>query len=202
MSTNFTSLHSVMMVLLFVVRFLGAPVAWHDPNAAVVTGFIGLALFVGLASACWQRRAEPGFIFPFLMGLNAIADAMIVSLGRAAFGTEQALAWRYGTVSAPLWAAILLLPLLTSSRAARSLDISRAAATAGVLVLCALLVRSGEAGAAAAAAHMSQLRSLRIALTQAWDWPTVARLYVPDLPKVKERVATMRMLHVSVFREE
>jgi hypothetical protein len=73
---------------------------------------IGIVLVVFLLIACikiWKNKQVRQFIFPLALVLNSLLVLGSIAIGRAGFGTEQALASRYTSFSICLVVGIFLL---------------------------------------------------------------------------------------------
>ena len=202
LSSNFTSLHAVATLVTYVLKYLGASVAGFDSTASTVAGGAAVAAFGLLAGSRWALRQTSGFIFPAAIGLNAVADAIMTSLGRAGIGTDQAMSSRYMTISMPLWIAIGLLAVLylTTRPAARATAAGSVVAAAAAIVVMTMLHANGIKQYSGGAGRMRQLRVLREALYDGTDLSALTRLY-PDPTLVRERRRLLQMLHMSVFRD-
>jgi hypothetical protein len=93
----------------YVFNYLGAPVLTYD--YAYVFGCLGLLAW--WAAAVWlARRAWPDLqpLVPYLgLGLYSQAGAAMVAVARVQFGTHQAIASRYVTLSYPFWVSLAVL---------------------------------------------------------------------------------------------
>ena len=202
--SNFATLDAFGKFMLYVVKYLGAPVASVSVPLAALTGAAGLVLFFALLAARWRQRGTAGFVFPCTVGLNAVAAAVMTGLGRAGYGSDQALSSRYGTIAEPLWLAIAFLALCVALKGVPSAYTRRRAGmmAVGAVLVSLVVVSSGQAALVAAKARMNHLRPLRVALRGAWDWPKVAQLYVNNVPLTQERVQQLQAMQMSVFRTQ
>lgn len=102
--------------LYWLTNFLGAPLM-TVPDAAFPFGLLGVALG---ALILWRlaRSAEWRIAVPYLaIGAFVIGSGALISIGRLRFGTVQAVAPGYLTISAWYWAALLtLFPLVPLGR--------------------------------------------------------------------------------------
>lgn len=204
MLAGFRSVAAFKDLLLYIAKYVGAPVASLSVPAAVFAGALGIIAFFVLLAARWRDRRRPAFIFACAVGLNALAGAGMTGLGRVGYGTDQAMASRYGTIAAPLWLALLFLGLMAACGSAGALSGRRVRAAllaAAALVLSLSIMQSGQAALTAATARTAFLRSLRPNLAGAQDWAAISRLYVNNVPLTQERVRQMQALHISVFRD-
>jgi hypothetical protein len=201
MMGNFRSLGDFNTLLAYIAKYLGTPVAEFDSQAAAVAGVVGLMLFGWLLWHAREAYRSPVYIFPCIVGLNAIAAAVMTGLGRAGFGSDQAMASRYGTIAAPLWLAILCLGLYAAAGAKATFDRRRAGLlVAGALAVAIAATVSGQHAFIHGKARMAHLRSMRVALRGAWDWPKVAWLYGNNVPLTQERGEQLKAMQMSVFR--
>jgi hypothetical protein len=92
----------------YVFNFLGSPVLTYD--YAYVFGFLGLVAWWG--AAFWlARRSWPNIqlLLPYVgLGLYSQAGAAMVAVSRLQFGTHQAIASRYVTLSYPFWVSLVV----------------------------------------------------------------------------------------------
>src|SRR5262245_14310192 len=109
MLSNFASLDACRRYVLYVLAYLGAPIASATATRAATAGAAVMAVFVALAIRLRNVRTEKVFLFPFLVGLQALGTAAVSGLGRAWMGVEQALSSRYTTLAVLLWCATLCL---------------------------------------------------------------------------------------------
>jgi len=105
--------------LYWLTNFLGAPLM-TVPDVAFPFGLLAAGLS---ALIIWQlaRRGEWRTAAPFIaIAAFAIGSGALISIGRLRFGTVQAVAPGYLTISAWYWAALLtLLPLVPLGRIAQ-----------------------------------------------------------------------------------
>jgi hypothetical protein len=207
MLLNFVSLRAFRNLLVYLAKYLGASVASYSVHAAAVAGAFAVVCYVALVKALWPVRRRTAFLFPATLGLYAMTSAAITGLGRAGFGSDQAMASRYTTLSAPLWVALLWLGALSLSQRSeghesRSGRVQRGMAALVALAFVASVIMSGAAGTAAAANRHSTLRSLRTAFLRGQDERLLRQLYLNDAAAVKEHRGVLRMLRMSVFRDE
>jgi uncharacterized membrane protein YhaH (DUF805 family) len=202
MLSNFASLHAFSMFVLYVLKYLGAPVAGYIGEVSALAGAIGIGLFGGLLGQLWRDRAKPVYLFACLMGLNALADAVMTGLGRAGFGTDQAMSSRYLTIGLPLWLAIGFLVCLTLTDSAAGVKSTRRlVVAAGAALVVASVMLTGHKMFLGGAARMRDLGGLRIMLYEGRNWKAMTQLYLPDEALMRERRGQLRMLRLSVFRD-
>jgi hypothetical protein len=109
----------------YVIKYIGSICAqyssWNsagDGDLAFVFGLLGVA---ALGWAGWmvvrRKLARPEALLPyFAMSAYSIGSALMTGLGRVGFGSDQALASRYCTTTAPLWVSLIVLLVLLASR--------------------------------------------------------------------------------------
>jgi len=99
--------------VLYLLTFLGSPVAAGSLLAAQIMGAVVLSYFVWLIIRLWQHRHHQGWlqrVYPWLcLAAYTLLSAVITTGGRVGFGVIQALDSRYTTFSAYLWVAVLYL---------------------------------------------------------------------------------------------
>jgi hypothetical protein len=98
-----------LAVAHYIFNYLGSPVFSYD--YAYVFGALGLVAW--WAAAAWLVRrqwADPRPLLPYLgLGLYTQAGAAMVAVSRVQFGTHQAIASRYVTLSYPFWVSLVVL---------------------------------------------------------------------------------------------
>jgi len=163
-------------------------------------------MYGALLRRSWSVRHDQAFIFPALLGLNAIASAVLTGLGRVELSMSgQALSSRYTTVSVGLWIAVLLLwgqrapqhaPNNPASRGVPwKIRVAAATAALGVSFGLSAYVSVRDAGRMNVA-----LQDARQALIRGTDGPVLERLY-PDTALLQQWRAELVRLHLSVFRD-
>ena len=201
--SNFTNLDGIVKLVEYALTYLGAPVAGFQGTAARLAGALGLATFVGLLISTRMARTTGGFIFPCLIGIQAIADASMTALGRSGYGIDQAMSSRYQTIGAPFWIAIMLLAVLALHRQAvpQRRRIWTAVSVCGALALSVAILDNGRQGLIGANQRMDFLRAARPSLVAGINWKMLSRLYIDDVPSIRERAGILKMLGMSVYRE-
>jgi hypothetical protein len=102
----------------FILEFLGGGLAYSSKDrpatAAAIFGVVQLALFLAALIYTVQHRhdhAFPAKVIPwFVLGLSAVASALLAALGRIQYGADYALASRYVTFS--LWLTVAVIALV------------------------------------------------------------------------------------------
>ena len=187
----------------YVVAYLGAPIFSFDQNWAAWGGLLCLAMFGWLV---WLARNLPldrrCALLPFVaLGVYSISSAALTGLGRAAFGTDQALSSRYITLSGFLVIAdSLLIVVLAQLLPPPRRMFSVVAAPAAAAVLLALVALSSWQAVTRFADRHDYLLPARAALLSLSNDGLLARLY-PDLAAVRLRGAFLQAHHLSVFRD-
>jgi hypothetical protein len=106
---NFESLTAVWSMAKYLAVYLGSCIWSFDETGALHAGLAGLGLFAWLVIVALDRAPlRPVLLWPLGLGLYAIAAGLLTTVGRTGFGTQQALASRYQTVSMPLWVGLVL----------------------------------------------------------------------------------------------
>lgn len=201
MLSNFASLHALGALLLYVLTYLGSPVAAYSQHAAAVAGSLLALVFVVLVVSLRGMREDPAFLFPFLVGLQTTGIAVISGLGRAWMGTGQALSSRYCSFSLPMWCAAGALGVLWAHNAIGDRR-SRAGSWLTAAVLIAVLASaaaSGRLGVRTVSGRNESLRFARRGLIVGKSDALLLMLY-PNLTVVREHRAILLKLHLSVFR--
>lgn len=102
---SMASFRNPVPFVLYLLRYIGAPLAGFSLPLAALCGLAGLA-----AQGLLLRRLgrdDLGRVLPFLaLGLYALLSAGITAVGRAGAGSEQALASRYVTFAQLLWISV------------------------------------------------------------------------------------------------
>lgn len=100
--------------VMYVIGYLGAPMAAGSAVWAIVWGVVAVFLFL-IAILCWLinigtlRASKGNFMAWFLLGLFSILNAILCSLSRIGSGWEQSLSSRYTTVSLLLWISLSVM---------------------------------------------------------------------------------------------
>ena len=105
-------IHPIQAFAYF-TAFLGSPLSGGNLEVAIVSGSIGAALFCllliyHLINFKCSRSVYTSFNW-IIVGLYALASALITTLGRVGFGVEQSLSSRYTTFSILLYISIIYL---------------------------------------------------------------------------------------------
>lgn len=140
--------------LLYLLSFLGAPLAWgtvkYDGNVAVLIrnniwiGTILIILLLGVFSYFIKQRKDPTVIYRMTgwltIGFYCVTSGLITSLGRSGFGLDTSIAFRYMTFSVYLPLALINLVAIVYDDARTKgflLSKSKRIAQAGILILLA-----------------------------------------------------------------
>ena len=191
-------------LVVYLCKFLGAPVAGYSGTAAALTGLCGLALMVYLIASTFTLRGSGVALFASLIGLNAIVDGLQTAIGRAGYGTNSAIASRYQTLAAPFWVSIVLLSVVAIRELAARRPLprwTRAIPIVTAIGLCVSVVVNGASSLDAATTRSNFLRNLRPDLQAATNWTAVAPLYLNAEQVVRERAQVLQKLGMSVYRE-
>lgn len=199
-ASNFVRVRAFGKFLFFSATFLGAPLAPHDWRLALLAGVAGAAAFAWATLRAWRARdLGTSGLLPFCLGLSAIATALMIALGRAGFGFEQALESRYVTASLWLWISVVLS--LASRRNAASRRVPPWAHAAAVCIVACLLLVSWPHGRRESAAWQARLAPARdVLIAGTADFPMLKRLY-PTPEAVLERRAMLERRRLNVFRD-
>jgi hypothetical protein len=183
------------------MKYVGAPVAAYESVLAALAGIGITGLFMILAWRLRARWREPAILFPLLAGLLVIGVAAISALGRAGFGTNQALASRYGTISVHLWcaAAVLAVEWLRSEAGDARQSAWQPAVVAVTIAILASTTFNGLQASRLAAARSDSLRFGRRGLLSGRSEALLLRLY-PEVATIQQRRVILQTLGLSVFR--
>lgn len=182
-------------VLLYLLVWLGQPLAPYHPLAACATGVIGLGatLFLLGAQTFRVRRTEHQRL---LLGLIAfsLGAGLLAAWGRGALGADQALSSRYITLANPFWVALLALTSMHFD-AGEHRSVKRV-----VFGLVAGLILGGWLyGAYRWDERYDAYRLASEALVAGHDDPALRFLY-PDLETLRARRAFLVEHELTVFR--
>ncbi len=172
----------------------------------------GHAAWMGLAGLAYLGGATWGLVrFGFLRGREvapyvwlssyAILSALITGVGRVGFGRTQALTPRYVTIANLLWVAVAALLFFLGAGLLRRKrrGLGGLAYLAVAAIVAASLMSSGEA------VPKMRTTSERLAAARAEVWRAedeeLLQVLYPDVSVLKERIAKLRELKLSVFRE-
>jgi hypothetical protein len=186
---------------VYFFKYVGAPVAAYRSVLAALAG-VGVTVgFAALAFDLRRRWREPAILFPLLAGVLVIGVAAISATGRAWLGTNQALASRYGTISAHLWcaAALLAVEWLRSPAAAARRSAWRPITIAVTIAILVSTIYNGREASLIAAARSEHLRFARRGLITGRSEAVLNRLY-PNVPTIQQRRVILQTLGISVFR--
>jgi len=185
---------------LYVLKYLGQPLANYSGTAAALAGAAGLALWIALLAALRRPHGFPSpTLAPYLgLGLYALGSALLTGVARVELGTEQAMSSRYVTMANPLWAANIVLVWLALSRRRgvrpRRLPKAAAAGCASLLVLASLY------GAYRWTERYHAYVPARAQLLEAHPDTTLLRRIHPEPEVILERRVILERLGLSVFR--
>ncbi len=191
----FQWLRHPLLIVIYVIKYVGAPLDFGRPSLAVVFGL------VGLAAAAWVfrlavRDRHPVVLLFAALPLFVMLSAAITAIGRLYLGSDQALSSRYETVALLLWLSLGILLLRSASRRG---------ATMLVVVQIGLLLALGI-GAPRLRLHLAIARSLKLhadtaslaLLTGVFDQSALSSLF-PD-PVVPWRDSSfLKRNHLSLF---
>jgi hypothetical protein len=215
----------------YVFKYLGGitnqGLCGDDAVDMALAGVVGLAGMLALGWSGWMlvRKRIAGFrvLVPyFALSAYSIGSALMTGVGRLGYGSDQALASRYGTMATSMWASLIVLLALLARRGAgpgqdglpepkpaagfRPWDY-RSVARWSLGIVIALLAL-GSMFAVGGAANLSQAQSYgRASLLNLAahpeadiDYPVLALLY-PSPKIVVERYPILVEHHLSVFRD-
>jgi hypothetical protein len=206
---------------LFILEYLGGGLAYslkkRPALAAAIFGALQLALFLATLFYSARRGRDRRFlatVIPwFILGLSALASAVLASLGRVKYGADYALASRYVTFS--IWLTIALIALVAII--ARELIRTRGSFWPRTLVMgaCAILILSFLLPFRVAAANTrlflrswsqkDRLARAAVLFSSAIDTREVIKKtsYPGDTAKVAQHIAALdrlKLLRPALFR--
>ncbi len=164
-------------------------------------------------------RVELRTLLPFIaFALYSIASAMVTGIGRLGLGTDQAVASRYCTVSAPFWAALVTALLLLMGKEkvktrvktkSKPRATGRQSAARLFLGLVVVLLVFSSIIAINAAVQMNRyqtigrdrLLTIPITPTQGVDYSPLGALH-PRPQVIIERFPFLKEHRLTVFRNE
>ncbi|MEW5901949.1 MAG: hypothetical protein AB1715_10840, partial [Acidobacteriota bacterium] len=191
----------------YILKYLGAAIINYE-DYALVFGLLGLLLFAGMTIAVLRKGKEwrrP--LLPFLLfGLYALGCAMLTGIGRVAFGSVQAMSYRYVTFSNLIWVADFLFLYILSQEIRRQSKprlrrgISAAAVSILIFVLLFGIARTSyRVGHRVLKSYHARLSEARSELLRGEDKTLLLRLYI-DADYVRQGIETLRKHKLSVFR--
>jgi len=193
-------------LLEFALLQSGFPINSHHPLRTIL---FGLAAASGALIALLRTYRRPVLsALPFgLLALYALANAVLVGVGRIGFGMEQAISSRYVTFACLFWVgtAGLLALLLAAHRgggaAARVHVLVPVAAGVALIGLAGAALRTSLEAVPGYAVVYRERREARAALLAGRESPALDVLF-PSRPQLWSRAAELRALRYSLFREE
>ena len=213
-----TALTHPLSYLMYNLKFLGSPCAQYgnaavlpDSTIAVVFGLGALALLAWATRALvWGNRAAETALRPYLaMSFYSILSALLTGIGRAAFGSEQAMESRYCTLTVPLWISLVVFLILLARTGASGGNVPRLArwALGVVLVFIALSSALGVKQAQGILEARSEGKTYLLQLgahpEAKPDIDELFRVYPTRNPgAIVERVGVLSRERLSLFRDE
>lgn len=130
--------------LTYVLKYLGSLCAQYgnaavlpDSVLAVVFGAAAMALLGwAVCALIWKNPKQEEALRPYLgMVAYPILSALMTGVGRAGFGSEQAMESRYCTLTVPLWVSLIVFLILLARTNASHRKAARLAQWALALIL-------------------------------------------------------------------
>ncbi len=178
-------LHHPLTFALYVLVYLGQPVAGFSLPLAMGAGAIGLALW--LWRTCRAPRANALYL---ALGLYTLMSALITAGGRVEFGVEQAMSSRYITLATPLWIALIATfpPGLPGYRERLQ-----------VFMLVAFFLATSIHGAYRWTERYHAMAPARAALLRGEDHPGYRFIYPPAPETILQRRPILVRHRLSIF---
>jgi len=129
----------------YLLIYLGAGLgSWSKP-ASAWWGATGIVTFGWCGTWLWTRcPAYRHALLPWiLLGLYAILSGFMTGVGRVGFGTGQALAPRYITISSLFWVSLVVIVALANTQLLEDPMVSRTRALTVVAVTASLIILAG-----------------------------------------------------------
>ena len=205
--------------LRYVLNFLGAPLATYAAKIPLIgdmfasfTGASGLFLFIFTTvklkiRRCMDRKRMAGFI---ALAVFSILSAFIAGIGRAGFGSIQALSFRYVPMSSLLWITnIVFLFALTGTRpvsSGKELSFRRGSNLlfSVILSICFLVTISSVHGVVFAYRRQNRLLPARELLhcgtPECVDRDVLENLQIP-FEGLTKKIDVLRKYSLSAFRD-
>ena len=199
MLSNFTSVAAAWRVVSYALVYFGEPVTAHANEWAPWAGFAVVAAFAALVVRLRAMRDDPIFLFPALVGFQALGIAAASALGRSWMGIDQAMSSRYCSLSIPMWCAVLCLGALWQATRPAAIRIQPLVTAVALTALLWAAWASGQVGVYYASGRTETLRLARRGLIVGRSTTLLLMLY-PNLDVIRERRAVLLRLHLSVFR--
>jgi hypothetical protein len=191
-----------------VVTYLGSPLSAGRKDLAFFFGVGGLLLLIVTTRYVLRNKVQPkDQICPFLcLGAYSVGSALVTGIARSPFGSQQALASRYTTVSLLFWIMlmVLLFVILKSVEIGSTLRHGSWRTKVTVSVLIGVIAVAAAAGSIGSYDHArkwrERLTSAREELFRLENDDLLARLY-PRPHALRIAVKTLSRHNLSVFRE-
>jgi hypothetical protein len=191
--------------LRYVATYLGSPLAsfsgsaWppRDTGVAAVVGAAGGIVLVLATLRAVKRPRSEWPLGSLALASYAIGSGLVVSVARFSFGTPNALASRYTTVSLLFWIGILGVV----QSAAREETTRRRRLWMGTVSAAATLIAvSSVYSIPIFSARRALLLPARAEMTRGEDLELLKRLH-PEVQQVTYGLVVLRRFHLSVFRD-
>lgn len=146
--------------------YLGAPMASFSSTIACMMGIVAISIFfytIYISSILYRRKtSEFEFILPWIGLMSySIISAMVTTIGRAGFGINQAMSYRYLTFTILLWVSAAIIFCTLSTIAELKISLPHRIRYIIVLTLCLLFVRSNMAAWKWAHSHIDMMQKAR-----------------------------------------
>jgi hypothetical protein len=206
---------------IYVFKYFGNICAQYPSSPTSINGGFSLIYGIGgLGILIWalgvlrrNKLIEFKTLVPFLaMSLYTIGSALVIGVGRVGLGTDQAVASRYCTVTAPFWASLVMVLLIllikTKAQLMSSLAVQRRTAE-WVLQLVTILLIVGSALAFNRAENMvraqdvgrKRLLTIPIHPGAGVDYSSLRAIH-PQPRLILERFPFLKEHRLSIFRDE
>jgi len=191
--------------ILYVFKYLGSPIVYFSYRGALLAGLLGLVLFgyEGFLFARF-RPIEASLLVPYVcLALYSIGSALITGIGRAGFGSGQAMSSRYVTFSYLLWVSIVVfLHLLSRANNSSGLRCHQKRLRFIMVAIAFSLIVSSAYGTWRAIGRHNQLlpaRETLVAVSSERDYDLIKRLYI-HTDTVEKGLAILKECHLSMYR--
>jgi hypothetical protein len=186
-----------LALAIYVGKYLSGPLGRHT---AIGMGAVAV-FFVLIAAAARRHRDRPALVLPWVMlGLFAMANAVLTGLGRVGTGVDQALTTRYVTIALLLPVALVPLAFLALRDAGRSW---RLAGGAGAMLLTLAVVAADIRSVPEIEEFSRRMKAGRDCVRMIETAPdSCLNLLHPNADVVRRAAPELRRLRLSLFADD